>query len=52
MAKPIKETPILEGNDAKEFIKNMKESEQKKVDPAEKVRMRENFEKINALAKF
>ena len=52
MAKPIKETPILYGKDAEEFIKNVKEAEQKQVSEEEKQRMKENFDMINALATF
>jgi len=35
MARPIKETPVLEGKDAERFEKNVKENEHKKVSQEE-----------------
>jgi hypothetical protein len=52
MARPIKETPILTGKDSKLFTQRMKEAEAKPVDVAELARIRENFAKLNAIAKF
>jgi hypothetical protein len=52
MARPIKETPILTGEDSKRFTQRMKEAEAKPVDKAERDRIRENFAKLNAIAKF
>jgi hypothetical protein len=34
MARPIKETPVLMGKDARRFEKTIKENETKKVTPA------------------
>jgi hypothetical protein len=32
MARPIKETPILKGKESKEFLKQLEENENKKVE--------------------
>ena len=50
MAKPIKETPFLKGKDAETFILDTKKPE--KVSKEVKERMKENFSKFNAIAKF
>jgi hypothetical protein len=52
MAKPIKETPVLKGNDAKVFLEQMKAAVNTRVDVKERARIRENFAKLNAIAKF
>ena len=52
MAKPIKETPILEGKDAKKFLSDKKDSANKKVDAKEVSRLKENFSKLQSIAKF
>ena len=52
MAKPIKETPVLTGKDAKTFIKQMDASSKTRVNSAERARIRENFAKLSAIAKF
>jgi len=49
MAKPIKETPILTGKDASNFMENMRSAKGKKISPAELSRMKENFRKIESL---
>ena len=41
MAKPIKETPILKGSDAKRFIERKEHNDSKKAD-------KEEIEKMNA----
>lgn len=51
MAKPIKETPILTGDDVKNFVDNMNESENKPVSQAEKDRMQSNYDWIKTLDK-
>jgi hypothetical protein len=52
MAKPIKETPILKGQDAKNFIQKMNTVESKKVDQQEIAKMMDNFSKMQSIAKF
>ncbi len=52
MAKPIKETPILYGRDAKNFINNTKDSNVKKVTTQEMERIKSAYEKLSAIAKF
>ena len=50
MAKPIKETPILKGNDAKDFNKRMQASAS--ISKQENDRRQENFNKLNSIVKF
>jgi len=51
MAKPIKETPVLIGKDACNFIKEVKQAKGNAIDQNIKDRIIANFEKINALIK-
>ena len=48
MAKPIKETPILWGKDARRFEKEVAENEGKKVSREKYLRAKEAFESIEA----
>lgn len=50
MAKPIKETPVLKGKDAKKFSVDIKKSETEKVSAAVMAKMKENFSKLQAIA--
>jgi hypothetical protein len=50
MARPIKETPILFGNDARRFEARMKE--RRRISPEEKERMLANYKAIMATANF
>lgn len=52
MAKPIKETPILTGKDAVAFVDRMNASKNTPVNVKERARIRENFARLNAIAKF
>ena len=52
MAKPIKETPILTGKDAATFVTQMKIADRTRVSTSERARIRENFAKLQAVAKF
>lgn len=52
MAKPIKDTPVLKGKDAENFLKQVLIAESKKIDPVRVAKMRENFRKIQAMKKF
>ncbi len=51
MARPINETPVLNGKDADKFIKNMKAAEGIRVSPEERKRIKEAFSKIQSLVK-
>lgn len=51
MARQIKETPVLKGKDAVNFIKIMQEP-QTPVDEKIRQRMKENFKKLNSIANF
>lgn len=50
MAKPIKETPVLKGKDAKKFSEDINRSKDNKLSAAEIAKMRENFSKLQAIA--
>ncbi len=52
MAKPIKETPILTGKDASKFVTQMKLADKSPVSASERARIRENFARLQAVAKF
>jgi len=53
MAKPIKETPVLKGKDARVFMANISSpTKRDAINDSTRKRMRENFEKINAIAKL
>jgi hypothetical protein len=52
MAKPIKETPVLTGKDAKDFMKNLQSSSTHKVDAATRAKIKTSFEKLSAIAQF
>lgn len=52
MARPIKETPILIGQDAKTFVEAVEANKTKKVSPAERARMKKNFDYMKSIAKF
>ena len=46
MARPIKETPVLKGKDAKHFEYAIKNNEQKKVSSSDYQRAQETYKKI------
>jgi len=50
MARPIKETPILYGEDARRFEARMKE--RRRVSPEERARIKANYEALIATANF
>lgn len=52
MAKPIKETPILKGHDARRFLANMNAAVSKKLDSSSREKIKANFDKLNAISKF
>jgi hypothetical protein len=54
MAKPIKETPVLTGKDAKRFIELSEQANEGNlsITANEKERIRQNFDLINSIVKF
>ena len=50
MAKPIKETPVLSGKDAKDFVRENREIV--KVSIEEKEQIRASYEALKGIAKF
>lgn len=50
MANPIKETPVLNGEDAENFYANMEKAESQTVPSVEIARMKENFEAFRMAA--
>jgi hypothetical protein len=52
MAKPIKETPVLKGDDARRFIDNMNAFESKRIDSSVRKRIKSNYDKLNAISQF
>lgn len=50
MAKPIKETPFLTGDDAKKFIEENKEVT--KLSNKEKEEIKESYEALKSIAEF
>ena len=52
MAKPIKDTPVLKGQDANNFLEASKKAETNKVSKTELDRIKKNFKKFKAIATF
>jgi hypothetical protein len=52
MARPIKETPILKGQDAKKFFDKMNTAADRKSSPQKLAEMKENFYKMKFISKF
>jgi len=52
MAKPIKETPILTGRDAKIFNDKMNASKNITIQKEERDRIKSNFKALNSIAQF
>ncbi len=52
MARPIKETPILFGEDAKRFMKEMEETRNKRASKEERERIKKNYELLKSIADF
>ena len=50
MARLIKETPILYGKDADNFLKNIEKTQ--KITPEEAVRISKNYDSIKNIAQF
>ncbi len=51
MARKIKETPILDGEDA-EVIRNIMDTTPKKVNDTERSRIKSNYNSLMSIAKF
>ncbi len=51
MAKPIKETPVLKGKDAKKFLQKIVATQDKRIDSQLLAKMKENFSKLNSIVK-
>ncbi|HVU98884.1 MAG TPA: hypothetical protein VHE34_26860 [Puia sp.] len=51
MAKPIKETPILTGKDACNFVNQISNAPKESISQTELERIKANFEKIKAIVK-
>jgi hypothetical protein len=49
MAKPIKETPVLTGEDACHFEAWMTENESKKISPAEHAQLRSIYQSVKVV---
>lgn len=52
MAKQIKETPILYGEDARRFLANMKKAETEVISPEVRARMKANYERLKSIETF
>jgi uncharacterized protein YktA (UPF0223 family) len=52
MARPIKETPILTGNDAITFLEEINKNFSKKVSETERNRMKSAYSKFKSIATF
>jgi hypothetical protein len=52
MAKPISETPVLKGKDAKAFLDRTNEKNIQKVSSEERARIQQNYEKLKSITKF
>jgi len=52
MAKPIKETPVLKGKDAANFLKAVAANSKQKVSAEAAARIKSNFDRLNAIANF
>ncbi|MFM9908695.1 MAG: hypothetical protein ACKVOW_05085 [Chitinophagaceae bacterium] len=52
MAKPIKETPVLKGKDAQRFIKKMNQASSVKISAEQIAKIKANFSRLQAIAKF
>jgi hypothetical protein len=50
MAKPIKETPVIKGNDAKVFRENMTKTEANKVTSSQMAQMQANYTKLMSIS--
>lgn len=52
MAKPIKETPVLKGKDARKFHIEMDKAKSQKVPTVIRERMKSNYSLLQSISKF
>ena len=52
MARPIKETPVLSGQDAVVFREEMEKAKTQKASPEERKRIMDNYRKFRAITNF
>lgn len=52
MAKPIKETPVLKGKDARNFLKQVEIDKNNVVSKTVSVRMKNNYDSMASISKF
>jgi hypothetical protein len=52
MARPIKETPVLKGQDAVKFNEALEKAKSEIILPATKERIQINYQALKAIAKF
>ena len=52
MARPIKETPVLSGNDAVIFMQDMEKAKTQKASPEERKRVMDNYKKFKTITNF
>jgi len=52
MAKPIKETPVLQGKDAQKFLQKLSNPDKKQTDAKEIAKIIANFSKLQSIAQF
>jgi len=52
MARPIKDTPVIKGKDAKRFIERKAQNDKKKASPAEIAKIKDGYSFLKKLAKF
>ena len=52
MAKPIKETPILRGEDAQRFVKEIEKAEKEKVSSETATQHKAKYNLLKSIARF
>lgn len=52
MARPLAEIAVLKGKDVVAFINRMQSEKNKRVSKADRERIKENFNKLSAMAQF
>lgn len=50
MAKPIKETPVLKGKDAVNFVNNQRNYDKIAISTSERERMYSNYQKLQSIS--
>jgi hypothetical protein len=51
MAKPIKETPVLKGKDAKKFLTTLSQVQDNRISSTQIAKMKENFSRLDSIVK-